>query len=198
MSRVADSPSGNRPARGVLRGLNVVDSWIAVFEKSVLSLSVMLMAVNSIANVIGRQFFGQSVFFAEEFNRFLIVMITFIGVSYAARQGRHIRMSAFYDQLSDRMRRYMMVLIAGFTAVIMFALAYYALGYLLRLVEFGRVTPSLQIPMYYMYLFVPLGLFMAGVQYAMTAVRNVLDNEVYVSFSKVDSYDEVDTGQKSS
>lgn len=183
---------------GILRVLRVVDGVIAKFEAAVLSLSVMVMAANSIANVVSRQFLGQSIFFTEELNRFLIVMVTFIGVSYAARQGRHIRMSAFYDQLTDRMRRYLMVFIATLTAVIMFALAYYALVYLLRLIDFGRVTPALQVPMYYVYAFVPLGLFMTGIQYTLTAVRNLLDTEIYISFSKVDAYDETHSGQSTS
>ena len=60
---------------------------------------VLLMALNTIANVVGRFVLQSSIFFTEELNRILIVLITFAGISYAARHGRHIRMSAIFDTL---------------------------------------------------------------------------------------------------
>jgi C4-dicarboxylate transporter DctQ subunit len=87
-----------------MRFLAVVDNGIARFEAFVLAFGVLLMAANSIANVVGRFVFAQSIYFTEELNQFLIVLVTFVGLGYAARKGRHIRMSAVYDQLSDRQR----------------------------------------------------------------------------------------------
>ncbi len=63
------------------------------------------MATNTIANVIGRFVLGESLFFTGEVNRILIIMITFAGIGYAARHGRHIRMSAIYDALPVGGRR---------------------------------------------------------------------------------------------
>ncbi len=176
----------------VLRVLSGVDTVIGKIEVVVVSASVMAMAVNSIANVIGRQFFGRSIFFAEELNSFLIIMITFIGASYAARHGRHIRMSALYDQLSDRLRRYLMVVMASLTAAVMFFLAYHAAMYLFSLAGFGRVTPALRVPIHYVYMFVPVGFALTGIQFALTAVRNLYSEQPYVSFNREDSYDEVE------
>lgn len=176
----------------VLRALNGVDTVIGKLEVVVLSASVMAMAANSIINVIGRVIFGRSVFFAEELNSFLIIMITFVGASYAARHGRHIRMSALYDQLTDRLRRYFMVIIAAITAGVMFFLAYHSLMYLFSLAGFGRVTPALRIPIYYVYMFVPFGLALTGIQFVLTAVRNLYSDQPYVSFNREDSYDEVE------
>ncbi|MDX1541363.1 MAG: TRAP transporter small permease subunit, partial [Geminicoccaceae bacterium] len=77
-----------------MRVLAAIDRGIASFEAVVLALGIILMAANSIANVIGRFVFAQSIYFSEELNQFLIVLVTFVGIGYAARKGRHIRMSA--------------------------------------------------------------------------------------------------------
>lgn len=106
-----------------IRSLNIVDYGISRFESFVLAWGVILMAVNSIANVIGRFVFNQSLYFSEELNRFLIVLVTFVGLGYAARKGRHIRMSALYDQLGDRGKKVLMILIAAVTGALMFLLA---------------------------------------------------------------------------
>ena len=173
-----------------MRILAAVDNGIARFEAFVLAFGVLLMAANSIANVVGRFVFSQSIYFTEELNQFLIVLVTFVGLGYAAHKGRHIRMSAVYDQLSDRQRKVMMILIAGVTAAVMFVLAYYSYVYVVRVATLGKVTPSLQVPLYLTYFWVPLGFIITGIQYVMTVVKNLQSDDIYISYEQVDSYDE--------
>ena len=66
-------------------------------EEFILSGGILVIAALTIANVFCRTFFGFSLAFAEEVSQFLIVLITFVGLSYGASQGRHIRMTAIYD-----------------------------------------------------------------------------------------------------
>jgi C4-dicarboxylate transporter, DctQ subunit len=173
-----------------MRILAAVDNGIARFEAFVLAFGVLVMAANSIANVVGRFVFSQSIYFTEELNQFLIVLVTFVGLGYAARKGRHIRMSAVYDQLSDRQRKAMMILIAGVTAAVMFVLAYYSYVYVARVAALGKVTPSLQVPLYLTYFWVPLGFIITGIQYILTVVKNLQSDDVYISYEQVDTYDE--------
>jgi len=173
-----------------MRILAAVDNSIARFEAFVLAFGVLLMAANSIANVVGRFVFARSLYFSEELNQFLIVLVTFVGLGYAARKGRHIRMSAVYDQLSDRQRKAVMVLIAGVTAAVMFVLAYYSYVYVARVATLGKVTPSLQVPLYLTYFWVPLGFIITGIQYIMTVVKNLQSDDIYISYEQIDTYDE--------
>jgi C4-dicarboxylate transporter, DctQ subunit len=173
-----------------MRFFAAVDHAVARFEAFVLAFGVILMAVNSIANMIGRFVFAQSIYFTEELNQFLIVLVTFVGISYAARKGRHIRMSAFYDQLSERGRKVMMILVAAVTAAVLFVLAYYSFEYVMRVAKLGKVTPSLQVPLYLTYIWVPLGLVMTGIQYLLTVVKNLQADQVYISYEQVDAYEE--------
>lgn len=173
-----------------MRILAAVDKGIARFEAFVLAFGVLLMAVNSIANVVGRFVFSQSIYFTEELNQFLIVLVTFVGLGYAARKGRHIRMSAVYDQLSDRQRKALMVFIAAVTAAVMFVLAYYSYVYVARVAKLGKVTPSLQVPLYLTYFWVPLGFIITGIQYIMTVVKNLQSDDIYISYEQIDAYEE--------
>jgi C4-dicarboxylate transporter DctQ subunit len=173
-----------------MRILAAIDNGIARFEAFVLAFGVLLMAANSIANVVGRFVFAQSIYFTEELNQFLIVLVTFVGLGYAARKGRHIRMSAVYDQLSDRQRKAMMILISAVTAAVMFVLAYYSYVYVARVAKLGKVTPSLQVPLYLTYFWVPLGFIITGIQYIMTVVKNLQSDDIYISYEQIDTYEE--------
>lgn len=178
-----NAPAGSSAA---VRCLTYIDSRIAFVERQILAISVMLMAINTVSNVIARIGFSSSLFFAEEFNRFLIVLVTFVGASTAARYGRHIRMSAITDILPDKPRKVMMTIIALVTAALLFALAIFSISYLLSLYQSNRLTPSLRIPVYLIYSFVPLGLLLTAVQYVFAAAANILRPGVHLSYTVKD------------
>ena len=47
-------------------------------EGCFLIISVLLMAMNNVSNVVGRVLFNQSLFFTEELNSILIILITLL------------------------------------------------------------------------------------------------------------------------
>lgn len=170
--------------------LGVIDATISRIESFFLATGVLLMALNTVANVVGRFAFQQSIFFSEELNRILIILITFAGISYAARHGRHIRMSAIYDALPANVRKPLMIGIALVTALFMFGLCYYSIGYLLTQASRGRVLPALQIPVWITLIWVPIGFFMTGAQYVLTAIKNMTSRDIYLSTSVLEGYEE--------
>lgn len=175
--------------------LGKIDAVIGRIEIWILGWGITLMAVNTIANVFGRYVFNQSIYFSEELNEFLIVIVTFMGLGYATRKGIHIRMSAIYDALPVKLRKGLMVVIATTTAVVMAVLAWYAFEYVQRVASRGRITPALQLPLYLTYVWVVIGLALASFQYLLTAIRNLnfADEDVYVSYLEIDSYEDPET-----
>ncbi|EIM74364.1 ectoin/5-hydroxyectoin TRAP transporter small integral membrane protein [Nitratireductor aquibiodomus RA22] len=169
--------------------IGMFDNAISRIESVMLALGVMLMAVNTIANVVSRAI-GSTIFFSEELNRILIILITFAGIGYAARHGRHIRMSALYDALPAKTRKVLMIVITVITALTMFALCYFAIGYIAKVAKSGRVLSAMQIPVYWIYLWVPVGFFITGVQYALTALKNVVQKDIYLSTHVLEGYEE--------
>jgi TRAP-type C4-dicarboxylate transport system permease small subunit len=168
---------------GLLKGLNIIDSGLAKFEVIVMAAGVILMAVNTIANVISRFVFNHSIIFSEELNSIFILLVTFAGIGYAARQGRHIRMSAFYDALSFKNRKRLMTIICGLTGVFILALAWFSVEYIINLAGKGRVMPALGIKVYITYLWVPVGFFITGIQYLLACYKNLIEDDIYLSTS---------------
>ena len=173
--------------------LGVIDTFISKVEAAILALGVLLMALNTVTNVVARFVFGNSIMFSGELNRILIIMITFAGIGYAARHGRHIRMSAIYDALPVGGRKVLMIFIALFTSAVMFFLFYYSLVYIVDMYSKGRVLPSLQLPIWIIYIWVPLGFLITGIQYLLTAIKNFTSRDVYLSTGVVDGYKDTET-----
>lgn len=193
MAETRTPPSETREKSPFFAALGIVDRFIARIEAFVLAYGIILMAVNSIANVIGRVLLNQSLYFSEEVGQFLIVLVTFVGIGYGARRGRHIRMSALYDQFDEPVQKVMMIVVCAVTSILMFVLSYYSVIYVERLHMLGSVTPALQFPLYLTYIWVPIGFAVTGVQYALTVVKNLRHPEVYVSYEELDAYDELDS-----
>lgn len=164
--------------------------FINKFEAFLLIVSVLLMATNNIVNVIGRVVFQESLFFTEEMNSILIILITFAGSSYASRHARHIKMTALFDLMSPVYKKIVIIIISLLTAVVMWMMCYFAVEYIHWIVPKGKVLPAMQIPVYLTYLWVPVSLFLTGLEYLLTATKNITHPELYMSSCiKDDIYD---------
>jgi C4-dicarboxylate transporter DctQ subunit len=171
-----------------------VDHGLCHLEKTVLICGILLLAINSVANAVGRYFFSNSIYFSEELNSMLMISITFFGLGYVTRQGRHIRMSAVYDILGKRAQKIMMIIICASTCAIMFLLAFYSYEYVMKTFQRGRVFPSLSVPVYLVYILIVVGFITTGLQYLFAVVRNLdfSDENVYLSYTAEDVYEDAD------
>lgn len=157
-------------------------------EACLLSAMILLTASLMVTNVVSRTLTGFSLAFTEEVSQFLIIGVTFVGLSYAAGRGRHIRMTAVVDQLSERWRKRVRIFNAILTSGLLLALAGFSMQYITTVHFLGTVSPVLQVPLYLVYLIVPLGLTLAAMQYGLTAFRNFTSEGVWLSFDVKDEY----------
>lgn len=189
MTNSATEPDESTGYKSGLPGpLGVIDQGIAKLEAVILAMGVLLMALNTCINVIARFVFGEGLFFSGEINRILIILITFAGLGYAARHGRHIRMSAIFDALPTKGRKVLMIIIALFTSAVMFFLCYFSVDYVQIMQGRGRVLPALGLPIWLIYLWVPVGFAITGIQYLLTAIKNLMAKDVYLSTAVLDGY----------
>lgn len=183
-------------ASGARKGLaqrifSAIDRGIGVLELLAVGGGVLLMALLMVTNVLGRLTVGKSLPGATEVTEILILILTFVGLSYGVRCARHISMSAIYDQLAGKLRKGTLVLIAFVTGALMFYLAWEALGYVTTIYQRGRQTSALQIPLWTVYAILPAGFFLASVQYWLTALRNLTTEGIYRSFNDLEVYTDV-------
>lgn len=188
---LAHLPASLRSVAGLFersdRGLAHVERWLIV-------LCVFGMATASIANVIGRNVFNHSLPFTEELMQILQLWLTFLGISYGARAGRHIRVTALLDFAPPWLRKTLLILGQVITCALLAYLSWLAVEYLQSLAKSGRVTPSLRWSLAILYAVVPVGLALGALQYLMAIMRNLLASGSWLSWqtSEIDENDEPD------
>ncbi|MGI3130241.1 TRAP transporter small permease [Halopseudomonas pachastrellae] len=191
MPQPAEPSASHTSSSLLLRLLGAVDRVTEWVEKIILGSSVLFLAGLLIVHVLGRQLLGNGVTGQVELTQISLIIMTFAGLGYAVRRARHISMSAFFDQLSGKPRKALMILIALGTAALMFYLAWHAAAYVMTIHDRGRTSSALQIPLWIPYLAAPVGFVLAGIQFVLTAVRNLISPEVYRSFTEKDEYDAI-------
>lgn len=183
---------GEKKINPILKALDFADMVISRFEGIMLAVGVIAMTINTIAAVVSRYVFNSAIAFTDELNVIFIVVVTFAGLSYAARNGRHIRMSAIYDAMPPNARKVLMIVMASVTSAFMFFLSFYSYAYIVEVYESGRILPALGIEVFYIYLWVPVGFVLTGLQYAFTVVKNLTESDVYLSTFVKDGYADTD------
>ena len=155
-----------------------INNKLRLFEEVILSMSMLLIAVILVGNVVVRTLFNFSFAWAEEISSLLSIFITFIGVSYVARVGRHISMSALYDAMSFKGKKIFMLISAAVTMLLLLYLMYYSITLVQAMRVSGRVTSALLWPMWIPYMMLPVGFGLGAIQYMLILLMNVFDKEV--------------------
>lgn len=174
----------------------MVGRVLNAFEVTVLCVCVGALAALLIVNVIAREFFT-SIYFAEEVSEFLVIITTFVGVSYGVRKARHIRMGAFLDLMPSRLEKVFIIIISAVSAAVMFKMAHASYEYLIYAMQKGHKTPALWLPAWTFYVIVPIGFFSAGVQYVRTIIKNLIEKDTWMSPEEQSEFGELTVGGES-
>jgi C4-dicarboxylate transporter, DctQ subunit len=158
-------------------------------EVSILVICVAALAVLLIANVFARTF-SSSLYFAEEISRFLVMLITFTGVSYGVRKARHIRMGAFLDAMPPKMEKTFIMIICLISAVVMGIMCIASWEYLTNAMAKGHMTPALRVPKWTFYVIMPIGFGLAAIQYFRTIIKNFTEPDPWQSPDQQSEYED--------
>ena len=82
----------------------------------------------------------------------------------------------------------LMIVIALFTSAVMFFLCYHSYGYIETLYGRGRILPALGFEIWWIYIWAPVGFAITGIQYFLTAIKNLTSRDVYLSTGVMDGY----------
>ena len=168
---------------------NKIDDFVSMITEWILAASIILMAVTLIANVIARKVFANSIPAADEIGATLLIIVTFSGIGYAARKGRHIRMSALFDAMPFKVQKVLIIIISIVTCITYLYVCYIAYEYIQHTKMLGRVTSALELPAWIIQLVVPIGFGLGAIQYFLNVIVNIREPELYIGTEKIDGAD---------
>ena len=123
---------------------------------------------------------------AEELARYCMIWIIFLGVGIAAQEGGHFCVEALNLFLPKKILNvisiFNAVMVVGFNLIA----SYYGITIIQKQMSGGQITPSLNWPMWCIYMAIPIGLLSMAASYVYYVVRKIrgeLDKQTEVKES---------------
>lgn len=131
------------------------------------SLFIILLAATIVLfiNIFLRYAFSAGFHWAEEFVRYAIMWMVFIGSSACVRRNEHLSVNALTGRFTGTMKTVAHVFANLVALAFAFFLLYYGMELTLKIAQTGQSTPALEMPKYFIYMSIPVAGLLMSVRY---------------------------------
>jgi len=138
-----------------------LDNILCRTEDSILIIGMITITSIVFTSTMLRYLLGMSLMWSEEISRAIMIWIVFFGASACLRGGNHVNMDIFLKKIPEGKLKYFIIRLITLTSFI-FSLFLVKWGITLTKSVWitGQVTPTLEVPMFFIYAGMPLGAFL--------------------------------------
>ena len=147
------------------RVLRSAERLLTGIETTLLVVSLALSVGFLVVDILLRVTVNVALPWAAEATRYAIVWLVFIGGSRAALLGAHITIDALPELLPARAARTVTRLSLVLSAASCAVLAWFGLSLVIQMTRFSQLSPSLEVPMWWVYLALPVGFAMMTIRF---------------------------------
>lgn len=131
----------------------------------------LLMIVLYFINVLSRQFggtFATNFAWVEETVRLLSLFLVFLALGLALERGRHVGVYSWRDRIAARLNLPLRKIIDAIAIVFSLYLAWLGYGMTAFVYSTGQISPTLNMPIFWIYLAPTIGFLLLGLRYALS------------------------------
>lgn len=151
----------------------ILDRSVSIVEKFILVLALLVSTGVLIADIVLRSSVGIALSWSAELTRYAIVWMVFIGGSVAAREGSHISIDMLGEVLPPRPAKALgaaAMVVSGAGCVVLMIVS---IQLVMTMVSFRQTSPALEIPMWWVYLALPIGFGLMSIRFVQAAADAV-------------------------
>lgn len=141
------------------------------FEEWLLTFFLGAMAVIMLLQVVMRYVFKSALAWPEEVCRYLYIWSCFLGVSYCISQKSELRIDLF-EKLFRGKVRFLFQLFLRLICICLYGYLFYtSLSVISHVYETGQLSSAARIPMYLVYLSIPVSMILAVFRSVQSAIK---------------------------
>lgn len=155
--------------------------WVYKIEESVIGITMLVTTAVLFMNVVLRYFFNANTTWAEEFIRFAMIWITFVGSSVCFRKGMHVGIDLLLSFTSNLVSRMIRIVVSVLALIFMVFLIKYGIDLVRFSIQTGQITPAMEIPLFWVYLGIPIGSFLSFIhllKITFDLLRNKVEEQI--------------------
>jgi C4-dicarboxylate transporter DctQ subunit len=148
-----------------------IDKVLSAIEGGVNGILLLSATILLFTNIVLRYFFHASTTWAEEAIRYAIIWVTFFGGSICAKNGMHVGIDIFANMLPRKYSQILLGIAQLLAGVFTAFLTYYGWQLTMLLINTGQRTPAIEMPMWIIYIALPVGGAMMTVRFLVAAIQ---------------------------
>ena len=164
--------------------LNRIERILVACNRWLLILLLLAMACIVFANVVLRYTTGDSIVWAEEVARHLMIWVTFLGAGLVLRFGGHVAIDNLHQAVSTRSARWLRTLVGVGIGIFCLVMTYFSVLYVWA-TRF-QTTAATDIPISFIYVAMPVGFLLMFV-HLLFIVRGYIADGSYVESGEMDA-----------
>lgn len=150
---------------------------IGNFEEMLIAVLLPLMVVTIFVGTFGRYSGWFLLPWAEELARYLMIWVVFLGIGTGAKRNAHFVVEILQLILPKSVHKYLRIFTTLFVTFFMGVLIVCAYQLISRVYNMGQISPSMHIPMWTIYIAIPVGCFLMAVRTIQYCVKELLNTE---------------------
>lgn len=164
--------------------LNRIERVLVNCNRWLLILLLLAMACIVFANVVLRYTTGDSIVWAEEVARHLMIWGTFLGAGLVLRFGGHVAIDNLHQAVSTRAARWLRTVVVVGIGIFCLVMTYFSILYVW--VTRFQTTAATDIPISFIYVAMPVGFLLMFV-HLLFIVRGYIADGSYVESGEMDA-----------
>ena len=164
--------------------LNRIERILVACNRWLLILLLVAMACIVFANVVLRYTTGDSIVWAEEVARHLMIWVTFLGAGLVLRFGGHVAIDNLHQAVSTRSARWLRTLVGVGIGIFCLVMTYFSVLYVWA-TRF-QTTAATDIPISFIYVAMPVGFLLMFV-HLLFIVRGYIADGSYIESGEMDA-----------
>lgn len=141
---------------------NFLDKAIGFINRNIAAVGISGGVALAFVNVVARYAFDSSLTWASELTIYIFLWSTFFGAAYCFKQDAHISVTLLLEKFEPSTAKILMIASHLITFVFLFAVAYFGVEYVLFVHELEEMSIDLGIPMWIVFLVIPISFFFAA------------------------------------
>lgn len=154
--------------------LKKMDRAITNFEIYLAGTGMLVITAVIFVNVVLRYVFHYGIVWVEEFTRYIMIWVAFVGSGLAVRRNAHVSMDAVFNKLSEAVKRWVCIIIYTISGFVCMGLTVFGVQLTMSFARSNQVSVALDwFPLWIVGVCVPLGALLMTVFYWRLAWRNI-------------------------
>ena len=155
----------------------IIDQYTEQAEKIVMGVGLLAISAIVFINVILRYFFEASLVWSEELARYIVVWVTFFGISSCARYNGHVIVDLLPNKLKGNSKYIQGLVVLIISLGLSIYLAYLSVQFTITQFIAGNTSIAIAIPIWIIYLSTAVGFTLMSYVYARKTIKHIMDRK---------------------